>query len=30
MISEGRTKSRQMCKQPKEYDITHASQDRIQ
>ena len=30
MISEGRTKSRQMGKQPKEYDITHTRQDRIQ
>ena len=30
MISEDRTKSRQMGKQPKEYDITHVRQDRIQ
>lgn len=30
MIFEGRTKSRQMGKQPKEYDITHARQDHIQ
>lgn len=30
MIFEGRTKSGQMGKQPKEYDITHARQDRVQ
>jgi len=30
MIFEGRTKSGQMSKQPKEYDITHVRQDRIQ
>lgn len=30
MIFEGRTKSGQMGKQPKEHDITHARQDRVQ
>jgi len=30
MIFEDRTKSRQMGKQPKEYDITHARQYCIQ
>ena len=30
MIFEGRTKSTQMGIQPKDYDITHARQDRIQ